>query len=53
MDLSTIIDGGDNIPDADRRLLEEITTVASGAMTKTEISGYTNSMDIYMLGSVI
>lgn len=53
MDLSAIIEGDDNIPDAGRRLLEEITVVASGAMTKAEISGYTNSMDIYMLGPVI
>lgn len=53
IDLSAIIDGDDNIPDAGRRLLEEIAAVASGAMTKAEISGYTNSMDIYMLGPVI
>ncbi|MEG6584830.1 UxaA family hydrolase [Dendrosporobacter sp. 1207_IL3150] len=53
MDLSAVIDGGDTIPDAGQRVLEELVVIASGAMTKAEISGYTNSMDIYMLGPVI
>lgn len=53
MNLSAVIDGGDTIPDAGHRILEEVARVASGAMTKAEISGYTNSMDIYMLGPVI
>jgi len=53
MNLSAVIDGGDTIPDAGHRVLEELVRVASGAMTKAEISGYTNSMDIYMLGPVI
>ena len=53
MNLSAVIDGGDTIPYAGRRVLEELINVASGAMTKAEISGYVNSMDIYMLGPVI
>ena len=53
MNLSAVIDGGDTIPDAGRRILEELANIASGSMTKAEISGYTNSMDIYMLGPVI
>lgn len=53
MNLSAVIDGGDTIPDAGQRVLEELIRIASGAMTKAEISGYTNSMDIYMLGPVI
>jgi altronate dehydratase large subunit len=53
MDLSAVIDGTDTIPDAGRRVLEELACVASGKMTKAEISGYVNSMDIYMLGPVI
>lgn len=53
MDLSAVIDGTDTIPDAGRRVLEELASVASGKMTKAEISGYVNSMDIYMLGPVI
>lgn len=53
MNLSAVIDGGDTIPDAGRRILEELAIIASGSMTKAEISGYTNSMDIYMLGPVI
>ena len=53
MNLSAVIDGEDTIPDAGRRILEELALVASGAMTKAEVSGYSNSMDIYMLGPVI
>ena len=53
MDLSAVIDGGDTIPDAGRRIVEELMRIGSGAMTKAEISGYVNSMDIYMLGPVI
>ena len=53
INLSAVIDGGDTIPDAGRRLLEELVNVASGGMTKAEISGYVNSMDIFMRGPVI
>lgn len=53
MNLSAVIDGGDTIPDAGQRILEELARIASGTMTKAEISGYTNSMDIYMQGPVI
>jgi altronate dehydratase large subunit len=53
MNLSAVIDGEDNIPDAGRRILDELVNIASGAMTKAEIFGYSNSMDIYMLGPVI
>lgn len=53
MNLSAVIDGGDTIPDAGQRILEELARIGSGAMTKAEISGYVNSMDIYMLGPVI
>ena len=53
MNLSAVIDGGDTIPDAGRRILDELADIASGTMTKAEISGYVNSMDIYMLGPVI
>ncbi|WP_027937812.1 UxaA family hydrolase [Anaeroarcus burkinensis] len=53
MNLSAVIDGGDTIPDAGQRVLEELVRVASGAMTKAELSGYVNSMDIYIKGPVI
>ena len=53
MNLSAVIDGGDTIPDAGQRVLDELVLVASGAMTKAELSGYVNSMDIYMRGPVI
>ncbi len=53
MNLSAVIEGDDTIPDAGRRILEELVQIASGSMTKAEISGYCNSMDIYMVGPVI
>jgi len=53
INLSAVIDGDDTIPDAGRRILEELVLVASGGMTKAEISGYVNSMDIFMQGPVI
>ena len=53
MDLSAVINGEDTIPDAGRRILEQLAQIASGTMTKAEISGYVNSMDIYMVGPVI
>jgi altronate dehydratase large subunit len=53
LNLSEVIDGGDTVPEAGERILEETARVASGVMTKAEISGYVNSMDIYMLGPVI
>ena len=53
MNLSDVIDGGDTIPGAGRRILDELINIASGTMIKAEISGYVNSMDIYMLGPVL
>lgn len=53
MNLSAVLEGTDTIPDAGHRLLEELVRTASGAMTKAEISGYVNSMDIWMKGPVI
>ena len=53
MDLSGVIEGTDTIPDAGKQILEELVRVASGGITRAEISGNDNSMDIYMLGLVI
>ena len=53
MNLSGVIEGTDTIPDAGKRILEELVRVASGGMTKAEISGYSNAMDIFMWGPVI
>ena len=53
MDLSAIIDGDDTIPDAGRRVLEELVLVASGKKTKAEISGYVHTMDMWMQGPVL
>jgi len=51
--VSSVIDGSESLADAGNRLLDEVVRVASGKKTKAEISGYTSSMDIYMVGPVI
>ncbi len=55
MDVSvvSIMEGTETLSEAGKRLLSETIEVASGKRTKAEISGYTSSMDIYMVGPVI
>jgi altronate dehydratase large subunit len=47
------MEGTETLPAAGRRLFAELLAFASGRLTKAEICGYTNSMDIYVLGPVI
>lgn len=51
--VGTIMEGTETLPTAGKRLFAEIMEFASGRLTKAEICGYTNSMDIYVLGPVI
>jgi altronate dehydratase large subunit len=53
MSVAGVIDGTESIPQAGERLLERIVEVASGARTRSEITGYTRAMDIYVTGPVI
>lgn len=55
MDLyvGTIMEGTETLPTAGKRLFAEFMEFASGRLTKAEICGYTNSMDIYVTGPVI
>jgi len=55
MDLSVtaVMEGTEDITGAGRRIFDEICAVASGRLTKAEISGYTKAMDIYTVGPVI
>ena len=55
MDFSvvSIMEGTETLEEAGKRLLLDLVKVASGKLTKAEISGYTSSMDIYMVGPVI
>lgn len=53
LDVSQIIDGEETIEEAGKRIVDEIIQVASGKLTKAEISGYTKAMDIYTIGPVI
>lgn len=51
--VGTILEGDETLPAAGQRLFTELFVFASGRLTKAEISGYTNSMDIYVTGPVI
>jgi altronate dehydratase large subunit len=51
--VATIMEGTESLPAAGRRVFQELLAHASGKLTKAEISGYTSSMDIYVLGPVI
>lgn len=51
--VGTIMEGSESLPAAGRRLFRELVEYASGRLTKAEISGYSNSMDIYVTGPVI
>lgn len=53
MSVAGVIDGTESIPQAGERLLDRIVEVASGARTRSEITGYTRAMDIYVTGPVI
>ncbi len=53
VDVSAVMEGAETLPEAGKRIFEEILEVASGKLTKAEISGYTRAMDIYMVGPVI
>ncbi len=51
--VGTIMEGTESLPAAGRRIFDELLAFASGRLTKAEISGYTDSMDIYVTGPVI
>ncbi len=53
IEVNAVMEGNETLPSAGNRIFQEILEVASGKLTKAEISGYTNSMDIYMVGPVI
>jgi len=53
LDVSSIIEGKETIEKAGQRIFNEIIEVASGKLTKAEISGYTKAMDIYTIGPII
>jgi len=53
LDVSAVMRGEESLPKAGERIFQEILAVASGRLTKAEISGYTKAMDIYVTGPVI
>lgn len=53
VEVCEVMEGTESLPEAGKRILDEILEVASGRLTKAEISGYTKAMDIYMVGPVI
>ncbi len=53
LEVSTIIEGRETLSQAGQRIYEQLLEVASGKLTKAEISGYFKAMDIYTIGPVI
>jgi len=53
LNVSGVMAGTELLPEAGRRIVDDILEVASGKLTKAEISGYTKAMDIYTVGPVI
>jgi altronate dehydratase large subunit len=53
IDVSSIMEGTEPLLSAGKRIFNEILEVASGKLTKAEISGYYKAMDIYTVGPVI
>ena len=53
LDLSDVLEGGLSLSAAADLIYEEMLSVSSGTLTKSEISGYTHAMGIYTLGPVI
>ena len=53
VNVNAVIAGTESLPEAGKRIFQEIIEVASGKLTKAEISGYTKAMDIYTTGPII
>jgi altronate dehydratase large subunit len=55
MDLSVhgVMDGDESLNRAGNRIYEKLLETASGVLTKAEVSGYVQAMDIYVTGPVI
>ena len=55
MDLSVhrVMDGDESLEQAGSKIFEKLIETASGALTKAEVSGYVQAMDIYVTGPVI
>lgn len=53
LDLSRVLKGEMSLPEAGEEVFDYLLKVASGEMTKAEINGYYDSMDIFVIGPVI
>jgi len=53
LNVSGVMEGTETLPAAGKRIYDDILEVASGKLTKAEISGYTKAMEIYTVGPVI
>jgi altronate dehydratase large subunit len=51
--VGTVLEGTETLREAGRRIFTQLLDFASGRLTRAEISGYTDSMDIYVIGPVI
>ena len=48
-----VMEGTETVPQAGGRILSAVLEHASGKLTRAEVTGYTDSMDIYVTGPVI
>lgn len=53
VDVSPVMEGRKTLIEAGGQIFDKLLHVASGELTKAEVSGYVNSMDIYTVGPVI
>ena len=53
MTVASVIEGTESLPEAGERLVRTLLDVASGTRTRSEITGYTRAMDIYVMGPVL
>ena len=53
INVSAVMEGEETLPEAGKRIFQEVLDVASGKLTKAEITGYVKAMDIYTVGPVI
>jgi altronate dehydratase large subunit len=53
LNVTSVMEGRETLPEAGNRIFEELMDVASGKLTKVEITGYVKAMDIYTVGPVI
>jgi altronate dehydratase large subunit len=53
IDVSGILDGTESTKNAGKRILNSLINVANGNLTKAELTGYTETLEIYTRGPIV